>query len=166
MEWNHLTLGIPIQRGLGVGLIAVVAYLTIVVVTTPSLRPVDAVAVSVVLNWWLIGAVSAGAGVQAYLVSYANERGCSLKHRRAASGASGFLAGLSSFVSFLALIPLGCCGTWVYLVSFLPGFIGAGASGFILANGLQFEVLGLGLMAMSVAFTYMSVRTTLARSRR
>ncbi len=139
-------------------MITTILYLTIVVVTTPSQRPVDAVKVSVTLNWWLIGGISGGAGVQAFLLGYAKNKPCPVRHTGTILGTSGFFSGLSSFLSFLSLIPLGCCGTWIYVISFLPGLIGAGASGFLVANSLQIEVAGLVLMALSVMYTYLSVR--------
>jgi len=153
---------VPVQRGIGVGVISVVLYLTIVVATTPSLRPADAVGISVSQNWWLIGGIAVGAGTQAFLLAYAKDKACSVRYRGTVVGASGFFSGLSSFLSFLSLIPVGCCGTWVYVLSFLPGLIGSGASGFLVRNGLQFEFLGLVLMALSVAYTYLSVRRKLA----
>ncbi len=154
----------PIQRGIGVGIITTILYLTIVVITTPSLRPFDAVAVSVALNWWLIGGISVGTGVQAFLLAYAKNRACPVGHSGTVLGASGFFSSLSSFLSFLSLIPLGCCGTWIYVLSFLPGLLGAGASGFLIVNSPQLEVAGVGLMALSVAYTYLSVRKKLRSS--
>ncbi len=155
----------PIQRGIGVGLITAVLYLTIVVITTPSLRPVDAVIISVTLNWWLIVAISVGTGVQAFLLAYARKMACLVKYKGTALGASGLFSGLSSFLSFLSLIPLGCCGTWIYVISFLPGLLGAGASGFLLANSPQIESASLLLMAVSVIYTFLSVRKKMASSR-
>ncbi len=154
----------PIQKGIGVGIITTVLYLTIVVITTPSLRPVDAVAISVTLNWWLIAGISAGTGVQAFLLAYARGKACSVRHTGTVLGASGFLSGLSSFLSFLSLIPLGCCGSWIYILSFLPGLIGAGAAGFLLTHSFQLEVTGLVLMSLSVTYTYLSVRKKLSIS--
>lgn len=154
----------PVQRGIGVGIVSVVLYLSVVVFTTPSLRPVDAIAVSVSLNWWLIGGISAGAGAQAFLLAHAKKRACSVKHKGPVVGVSGLFSSLSSFLSFLSLIPVGCCGSWIYVLSFLPGLIGAGASGFLLANSFRIEVAGLGLMTLSVAYTYLEVRKRLAVS--
>jgi hypothetical protein len=144
-----------------VGAIALVVYLTIVVISTPSLRPVDAISISVAQNWWLVGGVAVGSGVQVFLLSYAKAKACSLRNRNAVIGASGFFSGLSSFLSFLSLIPVGCCGTWVYVISFMPGLIGAGASGFLVRNSVQIEGLSLALMATSVVYTYLSVRRKL-----
>lgn len=152
----------PIQRGVGVAIIAIVIYLTIVVVTTPSLRPVDAVAISVTLNWWVVGGIAAGTGIQAFLLAYAQGKACTIRYRATTLGVSGFFSGLSSFLSFLSLIPVGCCGTWIYVLSFMPGLVGAGASGFLIANSSQIEAAGLVLMALSVAYTYLSLRKKLA----
>jgi hypothetical protein len=154
-----------VQRGAGVSVITIVLYLAAVVLTTPGLKPVDAISASVALNWWVIGGVSAGTGTQAFLLSLARSRACAVKHGRTAASASGFFSGLSSLVSFVTLIPLGCCGTWVYVLSFLPGLIGTGASGFLVAESLQLEVAGLGLMTMSVAYTYLSLRNRSSNSR-
>jgi hypothetical protein len=158
MKFLTLNLSAQVQRGIGTGLITVVLYLTIVVITTPSLRPVDAVAISVVQNWWLIGGIAVGAGVQAFLLAYAKTRACSVRYKSSVIGASGFFSGLSSFLSFLSLIPVGCCGTWIYVISFLPGLVGASASGFLIENSLEIEVAGLVLMGVSVAYTYLSIR--------
>jgi hypothetical protein len=161
MKSSGLKFGVPVQRGLGVGIITVVLYATIVVITTPSLRPVDAIAISVAQNWWLIGGIAVGTGIQAFLLAYAKDRACSIRYRGAVTGASGFSSGLSSFLSFLSLIPVGCCGSWVYVLSFLPGLIGAGASGFLIGKSLEIEVAGMFLMGVSVAYTYLSVRKKL-----
>ncbi len=152
----------PIQRGLGVGILSVVLYLAIVVISTPSVRPVDAVGISVALNWWLIGGISVGAGIQASLLAYAKNRACSLKRTNTALGATGLFSGFSSFLSFLSLIPVGCCGTWIYVLSFLPGLVGVGASSFLTANSFPLEVSGLILMALSVSYTYLSVRKSVS----
>jgi hypothetical protein len=145
-------------------MITIVAYLTIVVVTTPSLRPIDAAGISISQNWWLIGSIAAGTSIQAFLLAYAKDKACSIRYRGTAVGASGFFSGLSSFLSFLSLIPIGCCGTWIYVISFLPGLVGASASGFLIGNSTQIEVAGLILMGLSVAYTYLSIRRKLSAS--
>ena len=148
---------------MAVGITAVVLYLTVVVITTPSLRPFDAVAITLGLNWWLILGIASGTGVQAFLLSFAKTKACSIRYKGAVIGTSGFFSGLSSFLSFLSLIPVGCCGTWIYIISFLPGLIGVSASGFLTGNSLQIQVTSLVLMAASVAYTFLSVRKKLAR---
>jgi len=154
-----------LQRGLALGIISLVLYFVIVVITTPSLKPVDAIRISVTLDWWVIGGVSLGVSVQTFLVAYAKEKGCPVARGRTSSGTTGILSGLSSFLSFLSLIPLGCCGTWLYILSFLPGLLGTGVSGFLIGNALQLEFAGLLLMTGSVLYTYLSVRRRLSVSR-
>lgn len=155
-----------IQRGVGVAIISAVLYLTIVVLSTPNLKAVDAILVSLNLDWWVVGGISVAAGTQVFLITYAKVKGCPVRHGAAASGTSGFFSGLSSFLSFLSLIPVGCCGTWIYVLSFLPGLVGVGASGFLITHGLELEATGLILMTASVAYTYFSVRKRLAALRR
>jgi len=150
-----------LERGLGAGILSLVLYLSIVVVTTPSLLPVQAVNLSLILNWWVIGWVSIGTGIQVFLVTYAKDRGCPIKHGRSTVGTSGFFSGASSFLSFLSLVPVGCCGTWLYLISFLPGLLGTGLSGFLVTNGSVLAVGGLALMTISILYTYLSVRRRL-----
>jgi len=153
-----LNLPTSVQRGLAVAIISVVLYLAIVVLTSPSLKPVSAVVLALTLNWWLIGGVSAGTGVQAFLLTYAKSKSCPVRHKAATVSTSGIFSTLSSFLSFLSLIPIGCCGTWIYVLSFLPGVLGAGASGFLLGNSFKLEIGGLILMFSSVFYTYLSVR--------
>jgi hypothetical protein len=145
-------------------MISFVLYLVIVVITTPSLRPADAIRISTTLNWWVIGGASIGVGAQTFLVTYAKEKGCPVAHGMTSSGTTGLFSGLSSFLSFLSLIPLGCCGTWLYILSFLPGLLGTGASAFFIAYAIQLEVAGLLLMVASVLYTYFSIRRALPLS--
>jgi len=146
------------ERGLGAAIISFVLYLVVVVLTTPNLRPTQSVELALVLNWWVVGGVSVGTGTQVFLVTYAKERACPIRHSSSTVGTSSFLSGVSSFLSFLSLIPVGCCGTWLYLVSFLPGVIGTEFSGFLVANSYPLAIVGLALMTASIAYTYLSVK--------
>ncbi len=93
-----------LQRGIGVGLIAFVAYVVIVLVTTPSLSPPDALKITFALNWWVIIGVSIGTGVQAYLIAYAKDIACPVAHVKIVGGTSGVSSSLASFFSFLSLV--------------------------------------------------------------
>lgn len=154
------------QRGLGVGLITFVAYLVIVIFTTLSLRPLEAITIALTINWWVISGVSIGTGAQAFLVTYAKDMTCPVAHSRIVLGTSGISSTLASFLSFLSLIPLGCCGTWLYILSFLPGIVGTGISGFLIVHSLQVQAASLTLIVGSVLFTYFSVRRRLISSAR
>jgi len=155
-----------VQRGLGVGLILFVAYLFVVIATTPSLSPLDAVKIAFALNWWVMLGVSIGTGIQAYLIAYAKAIACPVARNKIIVGTSGISSSIASFFSFLSLIPVGCCGTWLYILSFLPGVVGTGASGFLIGHSLLVQSVSLSLIVASVAFTYFSVRRRLKRSGR
>jgi hypothetical protein len=77
--------------------------------------------------------------------------------KRSVQGGSGFLSVFSSFVSFFSLVSVGCCGTWLYVLSFLPGVIGTGTSVFLIKNSAELAATGLVLMALSTTYTYLSV---------
>ncbi len=153
----------PIGRGVTIGLLALGAYLFIVVVTTPSLPPLYAARVAIALNWWVISGVTIGSGVQAYLISYSKSRACNPRFKKPLAGSTGTFSALSSFLSYLALVPVGCCGTWLYIISFLPGILGANASGFLVENGRVLATVSLLIMIASVSYTYLSVRRRLVR---
>jgi len=162
MQSQHKAL----QRGIALGVISLVVYFIIVVITSPSLKPADAIRISFMLNWWVIGGVSLGVGAQAFLVEFAREKSCLVARRGTATGAASLFSGISSFLSFLSLIPLGCCGTWLYILSFLPGLLGTGVSALLIGYAFQLEVVGLLLMTASVLYTYLSIRRRLSVSSR
>jgi hypothetical protein len=151
----------PAARGVLTSLIVVAIYFLVVVATTPSLPPLYALAVTVTLNWWVITGLALGTGIQTFLVSYSKSRGCDFRRRRQVAGSSGVLSVFSSFPSFLALIGVGCCGSWLYVLSLLPGLFGTGASAFLIDNSRSLALVGLLLMAASVLYTYFSVRSRL-----
>jgi|SRR5712692_9793959 len=136
----------------------------VVVITTPNLTPVDSILIAITLNWWIIAGVSIGAGIQVFLITYAKERACDLPRRKPLAGATGLFSAFASFLSYLALIPVGCCGTWLYLVSFLPGILGVGASAIVVDYSKTIAVIGLALMALAVLYTFLSLRKRLMNS--
>ncbi len=149
----------PVRNGVTTALIALTVYQAILVVTTPSLPPLNAVRVGSVLNWWVILGVTVGSGVQAFLISSSKERGCNIKSKPLV-GSAGFFSAFSSFISYFALIPVGCCGTWLYIISFLPGIIGTNASAFLIGDSKTLTLLGMLIMLGSILYTYFSIRMT------
>ncbi len=147
-------------KGSILGVLSLFLYLLFVVITTPSLPPLYAVRVAIVLRWWVLLGVSVAVGVQTSLNSYAKTAGCNVR-RKSLGGSTGAFAALSSFFSYLALIPVGCCGLWLYVLSLLPGLIGVTASAFLIVYGTELGLLSLGLMAASVTYTYFSLRRRL-----
>jgi hypothetical protein len=155
--------GRPLAVGIAFALFAVTVYLAVVVATTPNLPAYDAIKIAVLLNWWVILGVSMGSGVQAFLISYSKKRACNFRLKRSLAGSSGVFSVLCSFLSYLALIPLGCCGSWLYIVSFFPGIVGTGASAFLIDYSRIIAAVGLLIMTLSILYTYSSIRARLRR---
>ncbi len=137
---------------------SLVTYMVVVVLTTPSLRPTDSVATAITLNWWVVVGLVLGSGAQGYLSAYAREKGCRVRHAKTLSSGTGVSSALLSFVSFLSLIPVGCCGTWLYILSFLPSLFGASLAGLLIERSLELELGSLIILLLFAAYTYHSIR--------
>lgn len=133
----------PILKGILAGLGTMVLYLLIVVVTTPALPPFSAIQAAFVLNWLIITLMSFGVGLQIFLSSYSKMKGCRLDIKRRSIGGNTGSAAASSFFSFFSLIPLGCCGWWLYAISFLPSIFGVGISTVLINYSQQLSYLGV-----------------------
>jgi hypothetical protein len=116
-------------KGIVVGLIVMAAYVTIVVVTTPNLPPANAVATAFTINPLIIGGTAIAVGAQVAMTSYSKSLGCSLRGRKGLMGAGSGGTAFSSFLSFFSLVPLGCCGSWLFILSLLPSFVGTSVLG-------------------------------------
>ena len=143
-------------NGLLVSISAISLYLIIVVLTTPSLPARTSVLVALETNWLMLLGIAVGVGIQANLLSYGGAT-CGIKRHRQISGASGLASGFSSLVSMFSLVSVGCCGTWLYLLSFLPGLLGTGASALLVGYSMIFVIAGFLVMGASVAYTYLQI---------
>ena len=47
------------------------------------------------------------------------------------------------FSRFFSLVPLGCCGWWLYALSLLPGILGTGATAVLIQYSQVLAYLGL-----------------------
>jgi hypothetical protein len=130
----------------------------IVIITTPSLKPTDSVATAITLNWWVVLGLMFGTAAQGFLSAYATEKGCRIRHVKAVSGGTGVSSALLSFVSFLSLVPVGCCGTWLYILSFVPSLLGASFAGLLIERSLELQLGSLFILFLSVAYSFFSVR--------
>ncbi|CAI9832508.1 MAG: hypothetical protein MPI95_06075 [Nitrosopumilus sp.] len=134
----------PASRGAAAACATAAAYLGIVIATTPALGPLDAAAAALGANWPLMAGTGAAVGIQFYSSSRARAAGCST--RLGAGGNTGGAAA-ASFFSFFSLVPLGCCGWWLYALSLLPGLLGAGASAALIEYSVP---LAYGAMAVAL----------------
>lgn len=132
-----------VVRGILFGVITIVAYLTVVVVTTPALSPFDAINAAFQLNSIIIGGMGVGIGLQMYLSGYSKKLGCRLDIKKKAFGGNSSSTAATSFFSFFSLVPLGCCGWWLYALSLLPSVVGSGVSAALIEYSQPLAYLGL-----------------------
>ena len=103
----------PIKKAIFVGILTVVIYLTVVVVTTPALGPLDAISAAFQLNSIVIVGMGIGIGVQIYLGAKSKLLGCKLTVKKKTLGGNTGSTAATSFFSFFSLVALGCCGWWL-----------------------------------------------------
>jgi len=136
----------PIQKAILVGITTIVVYLSVVVLTTPALEPLDAISAAFQLNSIVIFGMGIGIGLQVFLSAKSKLLGCKLKvKKKALSGNSGSVVS-TSFFSFFSLVPLGCCGWWLYVLSLLPGIAGVGVSAVLIEYSQVLAYVGLGII--------------------
>ena len=133
----------PLLKGILVGVITVIVYLGVVVATTPALAPINAVSAALQLNSIIIAGMGIGVGLQMYLSSYAKSFGCRLAIKRKTFGGNSGGTAFTSFLSFFSLVPLGCCGWWLYALSLLPSIFGTGISAVLIEYSQPLSYLGL-----------------------
>ncbi len=139
-KWSDLN---PIKKAIMVGIMTVVVYLTVVVFTTPALEPLAAINAAFQLNSIVIIGMGIGIGLQVYLSGKSKMLGCRLNVKRKAFGGSSSSTAVTSFFSFFSLVPLGCCGWWLYALSLLPGIFGTGVSAVLIEYSQPLAYLGL-----------------------
>jgi hypothetical protein len=131
-------------KGAIVAAVTAIVYLIIVVVTTPSLPAIAAINAAFKVNSIVIFGLAVGVGIQFFLTSYSKDIGCRLDNKRKGifGGGSGSTA-LSSFFSFFSLVPLGCCGSWLLILSMLPSIFGSSLSVLLIEYSKMLSYVGL-----------------------
>lgn len=136
-----------LKKGLIVAAITAVAYLAIVVVTTPSLPPEAALRAAFAINSPIIFGISIGVGAQIFISSYGKNMGCRLdKKKKGVIGAGSGSTAISSFFSFFSLVPLGCCGSWLLILSYLPSVFGSTLSVALVQYSTALSYIGLAII--------------------
>jgi len=133
----------PIRKATLVGIITVAVYLSVVVITTPALEPLDAISAAFQLNAIVIIGMGVGIGLQVFLSEKSKTLGCKLNVKKKAFGGNAGSTTATSFFSFFSLVPLGCCGWWLYALSLLPGIVGTGVSAVLIEYSQVLAYLGL-----------------------
>jgi len=133
----------PVSKAIIVGIITVVVYLTVVVLTTPALPPLAAISAAFQLNSIIIIGLGIGVGMQIFLSEKSKQLGCRLNIKKKAFGGNTGSTAATSFFSFFSLVPLGCCGWWLYVLSLLPSVFGTGVSAVLIDYSQPLAYLGL-----------------------
>ncbi len=136
----------PIKKAIFVGILTVVIYLKVVVVTTPALGPLDAISAAFQLNSIVIVGMGIGIGVQIYLGAKSKLLGCKLTVKKKTLGGNTGSTAATSFFSFFSLVPLGCCGWWLYVLSLLPSVFGTGVTAVLIEYSQALAYLGLAII--------------------
>jgi hypothetical protein len=134
-------------KGTIVSMIAAAVYLAIVVITTPSLPAIAAINAAIKVNSIVIFGLAIGVGIQFFLASYSKSLGCRIDNKRKGifGGGSGSTA-ISSFFSFFSLVPLGCCGSWLLILSMLPSIFGSSLSVVLIEYSKVLSYIGLAIV--------------------
>ena len=148
----------PIIKAGIVGVITVVVYLTVVVVTTPALPADAAISAAFQINSIVIIGMGIGIGMQIYLSEQSKRLGCRLNVKKKAFGANTGSTAATSFFSFFSLVPLGCCGWWLYVLSLLPSVVGTGVSAVLIEYSQALAYLGLAIIFGFNALTYVKLQ--------
>lgn len=136
----------PLRKAIIVGSFTIIIYLTVVIVTTPALGPLDAISAAFQLNALVIIGMGVGIGLQIFLTEKSKKLGCKLDVKNRAFGGNTGSTAATSFFSFFSLVPLGCCGWWLYALSLLPSVFGTGISAVLIQYSQTLAYLGLALI--------------------
>ncbi len=148
----------PIVKASIVGVITIIVYLTVVVVTTPALPADSAISAAFELNSIVIVGMGVGIGLQIYLSEHSKRIGCKLNVKRKALGANSSGTAATGFFSFFSLVPLGCCGWWLYVLSLLPSVLGTGVTAFLIEYSQALSYLGLVIIFGFNGLTYIKLQ--------
>jgi hypothetical protein len=136
----------PIRKAILVGILTVAVYLSVVVITTPALEPLDAISAAFQLNSIVIIGMGIGVGLQVFLSEKSKRLGCKLDMKKKAFGGNSGSTAATSFFSFFSLVPLGCCGWWLYALSLLPSVVGTGVSAVLIEYSQVLAYAGLAII--------------------
>ena len=142
-------------------LVILITYLFVVIITTPNLPTLTAITVAIKINGIIVFGLAIAVGVQVYVSNYAKGLGCKIEGKRKAFVGNSSSIALSSFFSFFSLVPLGCCGSWLLILSLLPSVIGSVFSVFLIQYSKPLSYLGLFIVVGYTAFTAINMKRKL-----
>jgi hypothetical protein len=158
---NSAVKGNALRRGLIAGSISLITYLFIVVITTPNLPPLVALGVAIKVNGIILFGLAFAIGAQIYVSNYGRSLGCNISNKREVITGSSSSTVLSSFFSFFSLVPLGCCGSWLLILSMLPSVFGSSLSVFLIQYSRPLSYLGLIVVIGYTVFSAIKLKREL-----
>jgi hypothetical protein len=133
-----------VLKGISLGSISILAYIIVVIVTTPQLPASFAIKAAFSINPIIIYGTAFGVGANVFISSYSKGIGCRVdKKRIGILGISSGSTALSAFFSFFSLVPLGCCGSWLLVLSYLPTIFGSALSVSLIQYSKPLSYIGL-----------------------
>src|SRR5918995_453097 len=149
---NNNTVKNSILQGGITSSITIISYFLIVIFTSPNLPATASIYAVLQVNSPIIIGLAIGTGIQGFVISYRKKvinNKCEIKTNKkkdflhSLSTGNGCGAVLSSFFSFFSLVPLGCCGSWLFILSYLPLVFGNGVSVFMIKYSNILSYVGL-----------------------
>jgi hypothetical protein len=150
------------MKGTVVGVSTAIIYLAIVIITTPNLPPMAAINAAFKVNSIVIFGLAVGVGLQFFLTGYSKGLGCRIGRKKKGifGGGSGSTA-ISSFFSFFSLVPLGCCGSWLLILSMLPSIFGSSLSVVLIEYSKLLSYVGLTIVFAFAGLSALQLRKEL-----
>jgi hypothetical protein len=149
-----------LKKGLVAALISLTVYFFVVIITTPNLPALTALSVAIKINWIIIFGLAIAVGLQVYVSNY-GKNFCGIKNKRKGILGSSSSTALSSFFSFFSLVPLGCCGSWLLILSLLPSVFGSAFSVILIQYSKPLSYLGLLIVIGYTAFNAIKLKQKL-----
>ena len=157
-------------KGIIIGSLTIVIYLLVVIITTPSLPPVSAINAAFKINSIIIFGLAVGVGAQVFISSYYSKSlGCRIDKKKKKKKTKGIFrnvsssssTAISSFFSFFSLVPLGCCGSWLLILSLLPSIFGSTLSVILINYSKILSYIGLVIVLGFAALSALKLRREL-----
>ena len=149
-------------KGILLGCISILAYSIIVIVTTPELPASFAIKAAFIINPIIIYGTAFGVGVNTFISSYSKGTDCRVdKKRKGIVGVTSGSTTLSAFFSFFSLVPLGCCGSWLLVLSYLPTIFGSALSVSLIQYSKPLSYVGLAIVLSFAGISAFKLRSEL-----
>ncbi len=151
-----------VLKGILLGSISILAYIIVVIMTTPQLPASFAIKAAFSINPLIIYGTAFGVGANVFISSYSKGMGCRVdKKRKGIFGVSSGSTTLSAFFSFFSLVPLGCCGSWLLVLSYLPTIFGSALSVSLIQYSKPLSYIGLIIVLGFAGISALKLRSEL-----